>query len=211
MIGAIIGAVAGIAGSAMSSKASKDAAEDAAKANEEQQKKIAEAKTRQFGVMQERLNTVAGWQKSDRVKESDHEIARVRVAVAEGGASPVMMKRLAGAIGFKEGEDLRRIEVSRTWQWKDLEQAKKDVEESTWDAISAGWLTASAQSKQAMSNFLGNALQIGAGLYDKFSQQSDATNTTTTSSSGTYAGTSAATSGTAAGVTVGGGNSMWSH
>ena len=119
---------------------------------------------------------------------ADTEMSRVRVAMAENMGSPVLAARFAASIGWKQGEDIKRIERERQWQYEDLEQAKKDVEETTWDAISAGWLTANYQSKMAFNSFLGDALKIGANIYDSYSKQSAATNTTPTTTAPSVTG-----------------------
>lgn len=108
---------------------------------------------------QAETNRAANEQKSDRMRQAEADIARARVASAEGFGS---LTREVAELGYLEGVDLSRIEANRAGQVNALQSRKNAAALGASVAQDNANRTADAAPTSVLLNSIGAGVQIGA-------------------------------------------------
>lgn len=139
-----------------------------------------QAADKELTRQQTRVNEVAGERRSDRIARADRELGTLRVALGELGASRANAISLVSELGFVEGLDLSRINVSAADEVESLQSQKEAARRGATDTISAGRTAYSNARTGAILGLVGSGLAIGAGEYRRREELSVLSNKRTT-------------------------------
>lgn len=160
-------AAAMLAFSVLSTVASAKMQADAANAAAEDQAAIAQAQINEIERQKGEVNKQADDEKSLRVRQAEADLARARVASAEGFG---MINREIGEIGYVEGFDLSRIESNRKGQMAAMRSQQEAAKQGGVMAYNNAKRTSSAARTSAVLGTIGAGVSIGASAYGQQQQ-----------------------------------------